>query len=180
MRLLGMGQQAPTAHDAEYEKFVHTQVTGLLSLAGRLTASTGDAEELVQDTLVRAYSKWHLVRQADRPDAYVRRMMLNRHISLGRRRGALALEAADLERTSQPTAPPGLEERDAMLYALKRLPDRQRVALILRYYLDLDDAESAAIMKCRSSTVRSAVMRGLRSLREVYSEQNEEPWIKNS
>ena len=129
----------------------------LVRLAYLLTGHAAVAEELVQDAFVATH------RTGDRPRdpyPYVRRAVVNRCRSWGRRYA--------VERTHRPAPPdPAQLAADEMWDALAELTDRQRIAIVLRFYEDMPDDRIAAVLGCRQSTVRSAVHRGLQSLRRV-------------
>jgi RNA polymerase sigma-70 factor (sigma-E family) len=165
-----------------FAAFVRTQTPALLRTAYLLTGSAHEAEELVQDTLVRLYPKWQRVAAADVPIAYVRRAMVNTFLN-DRRRPARAEIAMDVlpepldrrdrtggaggagagARNGDPAA--AVADRDLAWRLLATLPDRQRAALVMRYFHDLPDDEIARSLDCRAGTVRSLISRGLASLR---------------
>ncbi|HEX8580942.1 MAG TPA: SigE family RNA polymerase sigma factor [Acidimicrobiales bacterium] len=127
----------------------------LVRLAYLLTGSAAVAEELVQDAFVATHAGWSRVRE---PLAYVRGAVVNRSRSWGRR--------VELERRRPPTPPEDARlEADELWDALAVLNDRQRAAIVLRYYDGLPDREIAAVLGCRVPTVRTAVHRGLAALR---------------
>jgi RNA polymerase sigma factor (sigma-70 family) len=129
----------------------------LVRLAYLLTRQAAIAEEIVQDAFVASHAKCDTVRD---PYAYVRAAVVNRCYSHGRR--------LKLERERRPGAPdPARLVADEMWDALATLNDRQRAAIVLRYYEDLPDAAIAEVLGCRTATVRTAIHRGLQSLRKV-------------
>ncbi len=133
-----------------------TDYLGLVRLAVLVGADRAVAEELVQDAFVAAHRTWDGVRD---PLPYLRRAVVNRTHSWGRRQ--------TLERERRPrTADPALLGADELWDALSRLPERQREAIVCRFYLDLPDAEIAEILDCRVPTVRTAIHRGLAKLRQ--------------
>lgn len=151
----------------DFTRFVREHTAALLRTAYLLTGDGVAAEELVQDTLVRLYPKWQLVEAADVPLAYVRRSLANGFVNHARRaaRREFAVEflpehADDADRLGQ------LADRDEVWDLLRTLPERQRAALVLRYFHDLPDDEIAAALGAREGTVRSLISRGLAALRE--------------
>jgi RNA polymerase sigma-70 factor (sigma-E family) len=134
------------------------------------TAVTGDREaarDAVQDALVAVYLRWRRLVAGGEPDAYARRVIVNRHISwwrrLGRRERLTAFDhhfgpAAD-------AAQDRLADTDMARRLLAGLPARQRAAVALRFYDDLAFAEIATILDCPESTARSYVHRALKLLR---------------
>jgi RNA polymerase sigma-70 factor (sigma-E family) len=159
----------------EFAPFVRANTAALLRSAYLLTGNAPAAEELVQDTLVRLYPKWHLVAAADVPVAYVRRSLANAFVN-ERRRPASREVVLDVlpERTDLRDAATALADRDEVWGLLRTLPGRQRAALVMRYFDDVPDDEIADALGCRAGTVRSLISRGLASLREQSAGQA--PW----
>ncbi len=150
----------------QFEEFMTSRWPGLVRLAFGLTGDRWLAEDLAQTALASAYASWWRVRGADDPDAYVRRILINASKSRFRRHrvaeqpGAVAPEAA----TADPTA--SVDDRSALLGALRQLPPRQRAVVVLRYWEDLSDAQAAELLGCSASTVRSQAARALAKLRD--------------
>jgi RNA polymerase sigma-70 factor (sigma-E family) len=137
-------------------------------LAFLLTGDRALAEDLVQEAFVRFVGRLDHLRQPEAFDAYLRRSIVN--LSKNARRRS-AVERSYLERQKAELRE-GHEDRDAaefeaMRGALMALPERQRAALVLRYYEDLPEAEIAELLRCRRPTVRTLVARGLEGLRKV-------------
>ncbi|MCW2879625.1 MAG: polymerase, sigma-24 subunit, subfamily [Sphaerisporangium sp.] len=160
---------APSAlyPDAELVAFYRDHRLSLIRLAVLLVGDRETAEDVVQDVFARLHGTW---RPGVTTLAYVRTCVLNGSRSILRRR-AVALRwrerVTDLVDSAETAALIG-ESRREVLLALARLPRRQREALVLRYYLDLPDAEIAEVMRVRQSTVRSTTARALtRLLREL-------------
>jgi RNA polymerase sigma-70 factor (sigma-E family) len=127
----------------------------LVRLAYLVSGDRSAAEEAVQDAFVAAHRGWDRVRE---PLPYLRQAVVNRCRSWGRRQ--------QLERERRPRpADPATLVADEMWDALQVLPERQRAAIVLRFYCDLPDAEIAEILGCRTPTVRTAIHRGLAKLR---------------
>jgi RNA polymerase sigma-70 factor (sigma-E family) len=151
--------------------FVRENTPALLRTAYLLTGNGGRAEELVQDTLVRLYPKWDRVAAADVPLAYVRRSLTNAYINQSRRASRREFAYEDVpERTDPRDVLSQLADRDEIWAGLKLLSDRQRAALVLRFFEDLSDEQIAAALNCRIGTVRSLISRGLALLREHMNE----------
>ena len=132
------------------------------------TGDAGHAEDIAQAAFARAYAAWGRVSRAGDPDAYVRRIVINENRKRFRRhrvpedlRGDLDVPLAE-----QPVDRQGPEERQALLDALARLGPRQRAVIVLRYWLDLSEAETAAALNCSVGTVKSQASRGLATLRK--------------
>lgn len=148
----------------EFSEYVHAQHPALLRFATVLTGQAWLAEDLVSDVLGRAFERWTDIGAMERPHAYVRRMVVNEHLSWRRRRRHSTVHAEPPDEVVADGADEHVE-REAMIAVLAQLPRRQRAAVVLRYYLGLSDAEVAAELGCRESTVRSQIARALRTLR---------------
>jgi RNA polymerase sigma-70 factor (sigma-E family) len=153
--------------DLDFADFVQARTPSLLSTAYLLTRDRHRAEELVQDVLVSLYPQWQRVLEADSELAYVRRALVNRFINLRRKRSSSSevFTGAVLDYAVGTDFASHLADRDQLRRALDLLPDRQRVALVLRYFHDLSDEQTADILQCRLGTVRSLVSRALATLR---------------
>lgn len=152
-----------------FEEYVHGRGPGLIRLARLLTGDPHRADDLVQDVLARAYVRWKRIVQTDRPDMYVRRMLVNANVSWWRRAVNRELTIAEpVDRPASGDVSHEAVERDEMWRLVSTLPPRQRAVLVLRYYEDQDDASIAEILDCSPSTVRVHAMRGLATLRERF------------
>ncbi|MGK5737554.1 SigE family RNA polymerase sigma factor [Micromonospora sp. URMC 103] len=156
-----------------YEEFVDARLAAMLRYAVMLTGDPHQAEDLVQETMVRVQLHWRRVARADSPERYVRRMLTNQYIDW--RRGSwmrrVLLRAEPDETVPAPTDhAQSAVDRDQVWSWLARLPRRQRATLVLRYYEDLPDAEIAEILGCAVGTVRSSISRALATLRTEYVE----------
>ncbi|MEU7994434.1 SigE family RNA polymerase sigma factor [Micromonospora sp. NPDC049060] len=150
-----------------FEEYAFARTSALVRLARLLTGDEHRAEDLVQDVLARAYARWARISRTDRPDAYVRRMLVNAHHSWWRRRSSQEISVADVhDRPGATDEAAGVAERDALWRLVRTLPARQRTVIVLRYYEDLDDTSIAEIMDCSTGTVRTHAMRALAALRK--------------
>jgi RNA polymerase sigma-70 factor (sigma-E family) len=137
-----------------------------LRLAYMLTGDRPVAEDIVQDAFVKVIGRLVHLRNPDAFPAYLRVTVLNLSRSTFRRRASeRRLVGATGPLTRRETTEPDLAGRDALRTALLALPERQRAALVLRYYQDMDDSEIAAALGCRPGTVRSLLSRGTQGLR---------------
>lgn len=156
----------PGSEPDTFERFVAVRGPALVRFASRLTGDRHRAEDLVQDALAKTYQRWNRIRSTDRPDLYVRRIVINSASSWWRRRSNTEVPTADTgDRTDLADIGAAAVERDAMWRHILRLPPRQRAALVLRYYEDHDDDTIAEILRCTPATVRTHVMRALNTLR---------------
>ena len=155
--------------DAEFTDFVADHGGQLLRTACLVTGDTHLGEDLLQTALAKAYGSWGKVRGADHPVAYVRALMINTHLSWLRR---LTNTERPLERFSDwgsEDHQAAHAETDEMRRALLRLSPRVRTAVVLRYFEDLTEAETASVMGCSRSTVNNHVTRGLAALRGLLA-----------
>src|SRR3954451_17021104 len=155
-----------------FEEFVEARLQALLRYAVMLTGDPHTAQDLVQETMIRAQLKWRRIAAASVAEHYVKRMLTNAYIDLHRgswlRRVVLRAELPELPVTDHAD---GSADRDQLWTWLSRLPRRQRAALVLRYYESLSDVEIAEVLGCAIGTVRSLISRALVTLRaEVVPE----------
>jgi RNA polymerase sigma-70 factor (sigma-E family) len=129
-----------------------------------LTGDWGEGEELAQEAMVRTYAAWEQVRHYQQPAAFARKVLLNRHRSLLRRAVVEARHAVRAE-PNQAQQPAFSGEELVVWQALRQLPTRQCHAIVLRFCLDLSEAEAARQLGVPAGTVKSLVHRGLRRLR---------------
>lgn len=135
-----------------------------LRLAYLLTGDATLAEDLAQDAFVRVAGRLLHLRDPAGFQAYLRTTILNLARSHFRRR-AVERRFAERQSGQRPAAPADLSDRDEMRTALLTLPLRQRTAIVLRYYEDLSEAQTAQLMRCRPQAVKSLVSRAMTSLR---------------
>jgi RNA polymerase sigma-70 factor (sigma-E family) len=137
-----------------------------MRLAYFLTGDRELASDLVQDAFVKLAGRFRHLRVPDAFDAYLRRTIVNLFSSHLRR---LRLERRELRRERSAPAidhqDPDVAERDAMWAALQTLPPRQRVAIVLRYYEDLSEDQTADVLGCSVGAAKQLVSRGLAALR---------------
>ena len=149
---------------------------GLTRLAHVMLDDRATAEDVVHDAFCGLYRHWSNLADPGKAQAYLRSAVLNGSRSVLRRSGHGPVfdirEYRDAPETPDAeTVLLAAQTRESVLTALRRLPDRQREALVLRYYLDLADSEIAAVMSVGESTVRSTVHRGLASLGRILSKE---------
>jgi len=171
------GSARPAGGDAEAAVTALYQVhaVGLIRLAVVMLGDRAAAEDVVQDAFAGLYRRWNHVSGQERALGYVRASVLNGC------RTRLRARVRD-DRLAAASPPPALaaasaeqavlvgEEHAAVLAALRRLPDRQREALVLRYYLDLSEPEIAASMGIGRGTVKSTTSRALAALGRLLEE----------
>jgi RNA polymerase sigma-70 factor (sigma-E family) len=146
--------------------YVRSRGGALLRAAQALTGNRADAEDLVQATLVKTYQSWNKIADPAALDTYVRRIMINTHISGWRRRRVDEYPTDEL-----PDEPAADQTGDSDLHevvqrAVDRLPRRMRAAVMLRFYDDMSEPEVAAALGVSVGTVKSTVARAVAKLRE--------------
>ena len=141
---------------------------GGFRLAYLLTGDRALAEDLVQEAFLRFVGRLHHLRDPEAFDGYLRRTIVNLSRDTFRRR---AVERSYLERRTAELRDSHTDrdvaEYESMRTALLSLPQRQRAAIVLRYYEDLHESQIADLLRCRPATVRSLVARGLETLRQI-------------
>jgi RNA polymerase sigma-70 factor (sigma-E family) len=159
----------------EFEEYAQHHQVPLLRFATTLTADPRLAEEVVQDVLLRAFQRWDFIGELERPHAYVRRMVVNEHLSWRRRWGRVE-PRADVLADSATADPTGAHaDRAALIGELAALPKRHRAVLAMRYFEDLPDAEIAETLGCSAATVRSIASRALARLRVQMTDETPGP-----
>ena len=136
----------------EFEQFARARTPELLRAAWLLCGERTSAEDLVQETLARLYSRWPRVRRAENPVAYARTVLTRVFIDTKRRRSSGEFPVDLLPET--PSTDPDVDLRQALLTALGRLPPTDRAVLVLRYLLDLDVDTVAGTLDLTNQAVR--------------------------
>ncbi len=147
-----------------FDEFVVSRSPRLLRTAYLLTRDWSTAEDLLQTALAKAWFAWH--RLDDDPEPYVRRILVNTYATWWRRRWngeQPTAEPPDLSPGHDPHAE--IDTRDQVWQALGRLPRRQRAVLVLRYFEDLTEVETAHALGCAVGTVKSQASKALAKLR---------------
>lgn len=151
--------------ESGFDDFVRARLPHLLRFGRALTGSEHAGADLVQDALERTLLHWSSVDQSN-PEPYVRRVMVNRHISLWRK-----------WRHEQPAASPrdsGYDDQVAdpdLWVALRRLAPRQRAVIALRYFEGLTETQTAEVLGCSIGTVKSQAHDAMGRLRSMLREE---------
>ncbi|PZT69125.1 SigE family RNA polymerase sigma factor [Streptomyces sp. SW4] len=153
-----------------FSSYMRARQPVLLRAARSLTANPSDAEDLLQTALTKTYVAWERIEDHRALDGYVRRALLNTRTSQWRKR---KVDEFSCEELPEPEPVPGGDDpaerqalRDAMWRAIMRLPARQRAMVVLRYYEDLSEVQTAEVLGVSVGTVKSAVSRALGKLRD--------------
>ena len=145
-----------------FEEFVRTRHAELLRFAHVLCGDPHEAGDLVQDALERTGMSWQRILRQDEPERYVRRAIINGYINRRRRSRRERLVDAVPERGRDDPPPPD----DELRRQLAALPRQQRAVIVLRYYLDLSEAQIADQLGCSPGTVKSTAARAMARLRQ--------------
>ena len=159
----------------DFEGFVAARSASLFRTALLLTGrDRAEAEDLQQLCLERTYRHWHRISgQGSEPEAYARQILVNAANDRWRRLRRRPESPLGLTDASLPDAADQLANRDLVLRALATLPARQRAAIVLRYFDDLDDTQIAAALGCSPGTVRAHLSRGLARMRQAMNDAQE-------
>ena len=155
---------------ADFERFVADSSDALLRTAYLIVWDLGEAEDLVQETLFEVARRWPRIRRMERPIAYARRILVNRALSGSARRTRRRQELTTPmppDGAAESSVPGEIDSQDELMAALTALPPRQRAVLVLRYFLDLPEAEVAAALQCSLGTVKSTASRALARLEQA-------------
>jgi RNA polymerase sigma-70 factor (sigma-E family) len=155
--------------DEEFTAFVVERGAALLRTAFLVTGDRTSGEDLLQTALAKAYGAWARVRQAEDPTAYVRRILVNCHLSWRRRLLSTEQVLETLPDRGGGDPQEAHAATDEMRRALLQLSPRVRTAVVLRYFEDLSEAETARLMGTSVSTVNNQVSGGLARLRTLLA-----------
>jgi len=164
----------PAAWSAELAviELYSVQYKALVRLAAMLVRDISTAEEVVQDAFIAMHDGWHRLKDTEKALAYLRQAVVNRSRSVLRHR-VVVEKNAPKPAPDMPSAEHGamaLLERSAVIAALRDLPERQREAIVLRYYADLSEADIAAAMRISRGAVKSHTARAMASLKAALEQ----------
>ncbi len=151
----------------DFTGFVQARYESLLRTSFLLTGNHEQAEDLLQAALVKTWRHWRRIERTDRPEVFVRRVLVNQQRSWWRARRVVEDVTAVVPEQPGP-ATAGIEEREELWRELQRLPARQRAVIVLRYWEDLSEQETADVLGCSLGTVKSQASRGLQRLRRDF------------
>jgi len=157
----------------EFDGWVKVRAPSLLRFAYLMTGNHQAAEDALQTALAKTYEHWSRVSVMHDRDAYVRRLIVNAHISWWRRFARRESPVGEIRGSSVLADDPGVSVpgADAVWRLCQSLPPKQRAAVVLRFYEDLTYPEIAELLHCPESTVRSHVYRALAALRALIKSQ---------
>ncbi|TDC57255.1 SigE family RNA polymerase sigma factor [Actinomadura sp. KC345] len=153
--------------DESFVEFVAARGDALLRTAALMCGARQDAEDILQTALEKAYRHWGRLEAGTDPEPYVRRILVNLVISRSRRWKVLReIQMARLPEKPAVSSDHAVELRGTLMDELRKLGPRQRAVLVLRFWEDLSEAETAQALGCSVGTVKSQASRGLARLRE--------------
>jgi RNA polymerase sigma-70 factor (sigma-E family) len=160
--------------EANFRAFVSSRQQGLRRTAFLMCGDWHAADDLVQTRLTKLYVAWPRLERDRPPDGYVYRILANAVIDERRRPWRREVDVESIMEWDSPDIRSGeAEERLDMAAALKLLPQRQRVTLVLRFWADASVAETAhALTSCSTGTVKSQTARGLTTLRSLLGAEH--------
>jgi RNA polymerase sigma-70 factor (sigma-E family) len=171
--LTELRRTAPETARQQVTTLYQAHALGLVRLAVLMVGDQPTAEDVVQEAFLGLYRRWPALKDPERALAYARSSVLNgcRMALRARfRRDKIALAAPDDIESAEATALLGEASRE-VIAALRRLPARQREAVVLRYYLDMTENQAAQAMRVSRGTVKSATSRGLAALARLLKEE---------
>jgi RNA polymerase sigma-70 factor (sigma-E family) len=156
----------PPTVRADFESWMAARQGRLLRTAYLLTGDVHTAEDLVQTALAKLYLAWDRVSDAPSVDAYARKIMVNEHTSMWRRLWRHRETVTDTSANEVAVSSPAYDGVTAALWdAVRALPERQRAVVVLRYYEQLSERETADALGVTIGTVKSQASRALGTLR---------------
>jgi RNA polymerase sigma-70 factor (sigma-E family) len=171
--LTELRQAAPETVRQQVTALYQAHALGLVRLAVLMVGDQQAAEDVVQDAFLGLYRRWSALKDQDRALSYARSSVLNGCRMVLRARSSrdkITLAAPDDIESAEATALLGEANRE-VIAALRRLPARQREAVVLRYYLDMTENQAAQAMRVSRGTVKSATSRGLAALGRLLKEE---------
>ena len=167
----GMAVRVSAEHPP-LEELYERHVAGAIRLATLLTGDPSAAEDLAHEGFIRSAGRFRHLRSPASFDAYLKKTVVN--LSRQRfRRQRLEREAIRREGDREPAAQAAYspEDRDVVWAAIQRLPFRQRAAIVLRYYEDLSEDQTAAVLRCTTRAANSLVSRAMTALRRDLAKE---------
>ena len=171
--LTELRRAAPESARQQVTALYQAHALGLVRLAVLMVGDQQAAEDVVQDAFLGLYRRWSALKDPDRALSYARSSVLNGCRMVLRARSSrdkVTLAAPDDVESAEATAILG-EANQEVIAALRRLPARQREAVVLRYYLDMTEDQAAQAMRVSRGTVKSATSRGLAALGRLLKEE---------
>ena len=175
-----MAQDRPDGSGDDFGEYVAARWPRLVRAAVLLGCTPHEAEDVVQSALTRCLVKWSRVSRADDRDAYVHRVVVNTFIDHRRRMWRHEVPTERLPDRTEADGSLAVIDQIGVDRALAGLVEDQRIAVVLRYYLDLSEAQMAAVLGIAPGTVKSRLSRALAALGADANLTQEEPWTPSS
>jgi RNA polymerase sigma-70 factor (sigma-E family) len=161
-----------TGSERDFVEYVEARQHALVRFAYLLTSDHHTAEDLVQTALAKTYLTWDRLRDRGAVDAYVRRIIVNENTSMWRR--AWRRNERSTDELPEPSGGGRFQDidregRSVLWEVVQSLPPRQRAAVVLRYYEDLSEADTAAVLGCSVGNVKSQTSRGIAAMRAAVA-----------
>jgi RNA polymerase sigma-70 factor (sigma-E family) len=150
-----------------FRDFVEARSSALLRSGWLLTGDWPSAEDLVQTALAAAWPRWTTLTRQDAPELYVRKIMVNTFLRWRQRRWNGEIATGRLPEQAYGDVFAQIDARQALIAALDRLPARQRAVVVLRYFADQTETQTAAAMGCSVGAVKSHASKALARLRDA-------------
>jgi RNA polymerase sigma-70 factor (sigma-E family) len=166
--------------EEEFREFVAARSAALLRTAYLLAGDWATAEDLLQTALTKTYLAWKRLGEIEAVEPYARRVLVNTATSWWRRRWHGERPTENLPERPAPDRLEEQLERDVMWRHVKALPARQRAVLVLRFYEDQSEAQTAALLGISVGTVKSQTSRALGSLRQRLAAEGVTPAVRRS
>jgi len=170
----------PDRIDELFRDFVTGRSAALLRTAYLLTGDWANAEDLLQTALTKTYLAWRRLGTIEAVEPYARRVLVTTATSWWRRRWHGERPTGNLPEFSGPDGADERAERDLLWRFVLGLPPRQRAVLVLRFYEDLTEADTARTLEISVGTVKSQTARAIATLRRRLAEEGVEPAIRGS
>jgi RNA polymerase sigma-70 factor (sigma-E family) len=166
--------------EEEFREFVAARSAALLRTAYLLAGDWATAEDLLQTALTKTYLAWKRLGEIEAVEPYARRVLVNTATSWWRRKWHGERPTETLPERAEPDRLEEQLDRDALWQHVKALPARQRAVLVLRFYEDLSEAQTAALLGISVGTVKSQTSRALGSLRHRLTGEGLEPSVRRA
>jgi RNA polymerase sigma-70 factor (sigma-E family) len=166
--------------EEEFREFVAARSGALLRTAYLLAGDWATAEDLLQTALTKTYLAWKRLGEIEAVEPYARRVLVNTATSWWRRRWHGEKPTEVLPERAAPDQLDEQLERDVLWRHVKALPARQRAVLVLRFYEDMSEAQTAALLNISAGTVKSQTSRALATLRNRLAAEGIDPTVRGT
>lgn len=163
------------AAEQAFREFVTARSMALQLSAFLLTGDRGEAEDAVQAALVRVYRAWPRILNQGAVEGYARQVLVREVLSWRRKRRVSQLLTSETPDRSQPDDTAAADQRDVLRRALLTLPPKQRAVVVMRYYDDLSERQTAEVLGITPGSVKTHASRGLAALRDALGADDKEP-----